>query len=73
MSDFLDRVLQFEPHLRLQCLDENRAFLLGEREQFLLTGRIQLRVAPLLDGHRSVRDIVTALEGEVSPRRSSTP
>ncbi len=67
MSDFLDRVLQFEPHLRLECLDENRAFLLGEREQFLLTGPIQLRVAPLLDGHRSVRDIVTALEGQVSP------
>jgi ribosomal protein S12 methylthiotransferase accessory factor len=67
MPDFLDRLLQLEPHLRLECLDEGRAFLLGEREQFLLEGRLQVLVAPLLDGRRSVREILSALQGRASP------
>nr|WP_224361284.1 TOMM precursor leader peptide-binding protein [Hyalangium versicolor] len=32
----------------------------------MLTGRIQVLLAPLLDGRRSIRDIVAALEGQVS-------
>jgi ribosomal protein S12 methylthiotransferase accessory factor len=67
MPDFLDRILRLVPHLRLECLDEGRAFLLGEREQFMLQGRVQVLAAPLLDGRRSVRDIVSALEGRASP------
>lgn len=67
MSDILDRVLRLKPHLRLERQDERRAYLLGEREQFLLTGRVQVLVAPLLDGRRSVRDIITAVGHQASP------
>jgi bacteriocin biosynthesis cyclodehydratase domain-containing protein len=66
MSDLFDRVLQFKPSLRLEVLDTGRAFLLGEREQFMLTGPVQVRVASTLDGRRPVRNLITALEGQVS-------
>ena len=66
MRALFDRVLQFKPHLRLELLDPERAFLLGEREQFMLTGRVQVLVAPMLDGRRAVRDVIAALEGRVS-------
>lgn len=67
MSEPFDRIPQLKPHLRLEILDSERAFLLSEREQFMLTGRVQVLVAPMLDGRRSVRDIIAALEGRVSP------
>jgi ribosomal protein S12 methylthiotransferase accessory factor len=67
MPDFLDRVLQLEPHLRLESLNEEQAFLLGERGQFMLEGRIQVLAVSLLDGLRSVRDILSALDGRASP------
>ncbi|HYI01429.1 TOMM precursor leader peptide-binding protein [Hyalangium sp.] len=66
MSHPFDRVLQFKPSLRLEILDPERAFLLGEREQLMLTGKGQVLVAPLLDGRRSVREVIAALEGRVS-------
>jgi len=66
MSEPFSRVMQLKAHLRLEVLDRERAFLLGEHEQFMLTGRVQVLVAAKLDGHRSVQDIISALEGEVS-------
>ncbi len=66
MKELFDRVLQFKPHLRLEILEPDRAFLLGELEQFMLTGRVQVLVAPKLDGRRTVRDVIAALEGRVS-------
>ncbi|ADO69467.1 TOMM precursor leader peptide-binding protein [Stigmatella aurantiaca] len=66
MSDFLRRVLQFKPHLRTEWLDTDRFFLIGEREQFMLAGKVQVLVASMLDGRRSVSDIVSALEGRAS-------
>ncbi|WP_225413343.1 TOMM precursor leader peptide-binding protein [Stigmatella hybrida] len=66
MSDFLRRVLQFKPHLRAEWLDTDRFFLIGEREQFMLTGKVQVLVASLLDGRRAVGDIVSALDGQAS-------
>ncbi|MBJ6763807.1 TOMM precursor leader peptide-binding protein [Myxococcaceae bacterium JPH2] len=61
MRDAFDRVLRFPPHLRLEILDEQRALLMSEREQFLLTGTAQIRAAPLLDGQRTVREVLAAL------------
>ncbi|WP_224242142.1 TOMM precursor leader peptide-binding protein [Hyalangium gracile] len=66
MSDPFNRVMQFKAHLRLEALDAERAFLLGEREQFMLTGRSQVLVASKLDGRRSVQQVITDLEGQVS-------
>ncbi|HYH99307.1 TOMM precursor leader peptide-binding protein, partial [Hyalangium sp.] len=66
MSDPFHRVVQFKAHLRLEILDTERAFVLGEHEQFMLTGRSQVLVASKLDGRRSVQDVLSALEAEVS-------
>ncbi len=66
MHTLFDRVLQFKPTLRLELLDPRRAFLLGDREQFMLTGQGQVRVASMLDGRRSVKDICAELDGQVS-------
>src|SRR4051794_40409548 len=41
-------------------------YLLSEREPILLPGPLFCRLAPLLDGERSVDAIVAALAGEVS-------
>ena len=66
MSDPFHRVMQFKAHLRLEVLNGERAFILGEHEQFMLSGRVQVLVAAKLDGQRSVQDVISALEGEVS-------
>jgi ribosomal protein S12 methylthiotransferase accessory factor len=66
MSDLYARVLQLKPHLRLAVLSAEQAFLLGEREQFMLTGKAQVRVAEQLDGHRSVSELIASLDGHVS-------
>jgi len=66
MTELFGRVLRFKPHLRLQLVDAERAFLLGEREHFMLTGRVQVLIAPMLDGRRTVSDTLAALDGRVS-------
>ncbi len=66
MSELFERVPRFKPHLRLEILGSERAFLVGEREQFMLKGRNQVLVARMLDGRRPLREIVSALEGQVS-------
>lgn len=66
MSDPFNRVMQFKAHLRLEVLDSERAFLLGEREQYMLTGRSQVLVAGMLDGRRSVQQVIDGLDGQVS-------
>ncbi|WP_437317633.1 TOMM precursor leader peptide-binding protein [Sorangium sp. So ce385] len=57
----------FKLHLRVEPLDEERVFLVGEQERFMLRGRVYALLAPLLDGTRAEREIVTALAGQVSP------
>jgi bacteriocin biosynthesis cyclodehydratase domain-containing protein len=66
MRDIFERVLQFKPHLRLELLHPDRGFLLGEHEQFMLTGRVQVLAAGMLDGRRSVREIIAGLEGQLT-------
>jgi oxazoline/thiazoline synthase len=61
----VDRILRFKRHLRVEARGD-RVFLLGEREQFLLRGHLYGLVAPLLDGRRTVREVIAALEGKAS-------
>jgi oxazoline/thiazoline synthase len=63
----MHRVFGFRPGLRIEILDEERVFVLGERERFLLTGRAHVRVASWIDGIRTVREIIAALEAEIWP------
>ncbi|HYO60154.1 TOMM precursor leader peptide-binding protein, partial [Archangium sp.] len=67
MGDPLDRKLRFPAHLRLARVEEDRFFLLGERERYRLSGHVLGLVAPLLDGTRTVGELLTQLEGRASP------
>jgi ribosomal protein S12 methylthiotransferase accessory factor len=42
-------------------------FVLGEREHYLLTGDLYTQLCPLIDGRRTVWELVAALAGTLSP------
>jgi oxazoline/thiazoline synthase len=63
----MDQVYQFKPHLRLVSLERDRVFLIGEREHYLLSGDIYTQLCPLIDGRRTVWDLIAALEGTLTP------
>jgi oxazoline/thiazoline synthase len=63
----MHRILAFKPHLRVERGRDGRVFLVGERERVLLTGALHARVACLVDGRRTGRQIIETLEGEASP------
>lgn len=63
----MDNVLCFKHHLRVELFDGERVFLIGEQDRFMLHGRIYGLIAPLLDGRRTVRQVIAALEGRASP------
>lgn len=62
----MNRVLRIKPHLRVEVLDARRVFLVGERSHFLLEGALHARIVPLLDGERTVAQVILALEGQAS-------
>ena len=62
-----DKILQIKHHLRFAALDGERVFVLGERERFMLLGRPYVLAAPLIDGKRTIADILAKLEGQASP------
>ncbi|WP_375745390.1 TOMM precursor leader peptide-binding protein [Corallococcus interemptor] len=62
----MDRVLRIKPHLRAEVLDARRVFLVGERAQFLLEGELHASIVPLLDGERTVANVIAALAGRAS-------
>lgn len=53
-------VLAVKPTLRIESLDASTAFLIGERERFVLAGDAAVAVASLVDGHRTIADILDA-------------
>jgi ribosomal protein S12 methylthiotransferase accessory factor len=57
---------QFKPHLHVEALAGVGVFLLSERGQAALRGRLYETVAPLIDGHRSTDELVEELEGRLS-------
>lgn len=63
----LDRVLRFKHHLRAEVGGDDLVFLLGDDVHFLLRGRPYALVAPLLDGRRTVGQILVALADVGSP------
>jgi oxazoline/thiazoline synthase len=63
----MDRVLRFKHHLRPVRVDDGLVLLLGEREQFLLQGRSYALLAPLIDGRRSVLELIQQLSQEAPP------
>ncbi|MFO0577274.1 MAG: TOMM precursor leader peptide-binding protein [Polyangia bacterium] len=62
----LERVLVWNPTLRVERVAEDVLFLLGERERFVLSGPRAIAVASLIDGRRSVGEIMHAAAAQVS-------
>ncbi|MGW4408569.1 TOMM precursor leader peptide-binding protein [Nonomuraea sp. NPDC004702] len=54
------------PAFHAQIVAEEGVFLLSERDQFVLTGRLYRLLAPFLDGSRDVAEIVHSLAGEAT-------
>jgi ribosomal protein S12 methylthiotransferase accessory factor len=59
---------RFKPHLRVQVVPGDGVFLLSERHQVVLQGRLYEQVAPCLDG-RTVEAICEQLRDRVAPER----
>ena len=63
----LDLMLRFKPHLLVQPLgDGQRVFVMDARRRRMLSGRGLALVAPLLDGQRTVEQLVGLLEQQLS-------
>jgi ribosomal protein S12 methylthiotransferase accessory factor len=60
---------QFKAHLHVEVVEGEGIFLLSEHKQSLLKGRLYELVVPLIDGHRSVDDIVQRLRDKADPAR----
>jgi bacteriocin biosynthesis cyclodehydratase domain-containing protein len=60
-------ILTWKPHLRAITFDGDLVFVLGERERFLLVGRAYGHLAALLDGTRSVQQVIDAVADELEP------
>ncbi|MBT8339092.1 MAG: TOMM precursor leader peptide-binding protein, partial [Desulfatitalea sp.] len=54
----LTEVLQFRPDFRVETIGTDVVFLIGENDRFVLSGRHSATVAGLIDGQRSVREIM---------------
>lgn len=54
-------------HLRAAVVEGEGVFLLSEHGRRVLTGRLALLVAPLLDGTRTVDEIAAMLDGAATP------
>ncbi|HYH80888.1 MAG TPA: TOMM precursor leader peptide-binding protein, partial [Longimicrobium sp.] len=54
-------------HFRAEVMDERHVLLLAENGHHLLTGEVYARLAPLLDGTRSVPELVRAARGDTTP------
>ena len=57
---------RFKPHLRVEVVPGEGVFLLSERDQRVLQGRLFELVAPCLDG-RPVEEVCAGLRGKASP------
>lgn len=65
----LDRVLTFKPGLTAWSWNDHAVFLIGELERFVCPARPTALLTPLIDGRRSVREILDV----ACPDRLSEP
>ncbi len=54
----LDDVLVFKHHLRVEPIDSEVMYLVGEKQRFALYGASTVKVATLVDGRRTVEEIL---------------
>ena len=59
--------LRFRHDFRVEIVEPDTVFLLSERTHQVLSGRLYVLLAPLLDGQHTLETITTALQDEISP------
>ncbi|MEW6497946.1 MAG: TOMM precursor leader peptide-binding protein [Cyanobacteriota bacterium] len=57
---------KFKAHFHVEISEQNVVYLLSEQRHFALKGRLYALLAPLLDGHHTVDEIITQLQGIAS-------
>src|SRR5215213_8428139 len=57
----------FKPSFRVEIVDPEGVFLLSEKGHFVLKGKLNCRLAPLINGYHTTDDIVEKVAGEVTP------
>jgi len=62
----LSGVLALKPTLRIERMEVGVAFLIGERERFVISGADSVAVALLVDGSRTVDDILRIASARMS-------
>lgn len=62
----LSRVLAFKSNVCIEHVDETVSFLVGEHERYALAGARMVAIASLIDGRRTVQDIMEAAARQVS-------
>ena len=55
---------RFKPHFHIETVGEETVYLLSEQGQFALSGKLYVKLAPLLDGNHTVDQIVGQLKSE---------
>ncbi|HSK03891.1 MAG TPA: TOMM precursor leader peptide-binding protein, partial [Kofleriaceae bacterium] len=66
-ASIMHRVLRFKHHLRAEVAGDDLVFLIADDAQFLLRGRPYALLARVLDGRRTVEQILAELAGVASP------
>jgi ribosomal protein S12 methylthiotransferase accessory factor len=59
--------LAFSPHLDVSVLDERRVLLVSEDRSFSLTGKLYVMLAAMLDGTKTIAQLVSALRSAGAP------
>ncbi|MEQ9666895.1 TOMM precursor leader peptide-binding protein [Coleofasciculus sp. G2-EDA-02] len=57
---------KFKEHFHVEIAPPKHVFLLSENKHFALHGRLYVLLAPLLDGHHSIDDMIQTLQGQAS-------
>jgi oxazoline/thiazoline synthase len=62
---------RFKRHFRVETVDGEGGYLISERDLLVLRGDAVKLVAPLLDGERSIDDVIEATCGRLDPARTA--
>ena len=57
---------QFKPHFHVEAVEPSTVYLMSEQEHIALSGRIYVLLAPVLNGHYTVDEIVEQLKEHTS-------
>jgi ribosomal protein S12 methylthiotransferase accessory factor len=62
---------RFKRHFRIETVDGEASYMISERDLLVLRGDAVQMVAPLLDGQRSIDDVIEAVDGRLDPARAA--